>query len=292
MSLIHDALKSMDAPAVSTPVASRPATTAARPAWLGGVLAFVSVLGAGGVGWMLWQDQLSDNINIPPQAMVQSPPVALPPPAPPVVAAPVAVPATAEAPTTLTAPPVAVAPAPPAAQAPAPVRVAETAPPAAPAVVTAAAAKPMQASPRRAPAAVSATKEAAHSAPSVAETPVELLFARFVAAMKSGQQTDAEQALAALKQQLPAGAIGLVRAQAWFDLQAGRDTAAAEGYRTILDRMPGDEEAAINLASIQSRQHQSEEARATLDAAARLQPDSTALRAALSHFTPAIRHDR
>ncbi|GAB3359721.1 MULTISPECIES: tetratricopeptide repeat protein [Giesbergeria] len=281
MSLIHDALKSMDTPAVSTPVASRPATTAARPAWLGGVLAFVSVLGAGGVGWMLWQDQLSDNINIPPQAMVQSPPVA-----------PLAVPATAEAPTTLTAPPVAVAPAPPAAQAPAPVRVAETAPPAAPAVVTAAVAKPMQASPRRAPAAVSATKDAAHSAPSVAETPVELLFARFVAAMKSGQQTDAEQALAALKQQLPAGAIGLVRAQAWFDLQAGRDTAAAEGYRTILDRMPGDEEAAINLASIQSRQHQSEEARATLDAAARLQPDSTALRAALSHFTPAIRHDR
>lgn len=293
MSLIHDALKSMDTPAVSVPMASRPATTGSRPAWWGGVFAFVSVLGAGGVGWMLWQDHLSDSIYAPPQAMVQPPPVAPPPSAPPVVVAPVAVPATAETPAAAAVTPVAVAFAPPAAtQPPAPARVAENAPPtppAPPAMVIAA--KPVLALPRRNQA-VNAVKETAHSSPTVAETPVELLFAQFVAAMKSGQQTDAEQALVALKRQLPTGAIGLVRAQAWFDLQAGRDAAAAEGYRTILDRMPGDEEAAINLASIQSRQQQSEEARATLDAAARLQPDSTALRAALSHFTPAIRHDR
>jgi predicted Zn-dependent protease len=123
----------------------------------------------------------------------------------------------------------------------------------------------------------------------VDDAPVELRFARFVAAMKESRTADAERELAALKERLPAGSLGLVRAQAWFDLRAGRDAAAAEGYRTILERLPGDEEAAINLASIQSRQQKTEEARATLDAASRLQPDSAALRAALAQFTPAAR---
>jgi predicted Zn-dependent protease len=123
----------------------------------------------------------------------------------------------------------------------------------------------------------------------VDEAPIELRFARFVAAMKESRTADAEQELALLKARLPAGSLGLMRAQAWFDLRAGRDASAVDLYRAILDRMPGDEEAAINLASIQSRQNKTEDARATLDAAARLQPDSAALRAALAQFTPSAR---
>jgi len=123
----------------------------------------------------------------------------------------------------------------------------------------------------------------------VDETPVELRFARLVTAMKEGRDSDAERELAALRERLPAGSLGLLRAQAWFDLRGGRDAAAASGYRAILERMPGDEEASINLASIQSRQNKPEEARATLDTALRLQPDSSALRAALGQFTPAAR---
>lgn len=110
--------------------------------------------------------------------------------------------------------------------------------------------------------------------------------------MKSGQQADAERELTALKKYLPTEALGLIRAQAWFDLQAGRDMAAAAGYRSILDRIPGDEEAAINLATIQLRQQQPEEARFTLDTAIRLQPDSVALRNALEHFTPDAHHGK
>lgn len=123
----------------------------------------------------------------------------------------------------------------------------------------------------------------------VDDTPVELRFARFVAAMKNNQAGDAERELSALKARLPAGSLGLIRAQAWFDLRAGNDGAAAEQYRAILDRMPGDEEAAINLASIHSRKGKPEEARATLDAALRLSPDSAALRSALAQFTPNAR---
>ena len=127
------------------------------------------------------------------------------------------------------------------------------------------------------------------TAPAVDDTPVELRFARFVAAMKESRTADAERELAALKERLPAGSLGLLRAQVKPGLRAGRDAAAADGYRAILERLPGDEEAAINLASIQSRQQKTEEARATLDAASRLQPDSAALRAALAQFTPAAR---
>jgi len=126
-------------------------------------------------------------------------------------------------------------------------------------------------------------------APVVDDTPVELRFARFVAAMKNNQTADAERELAALKSRLPAGSLGLLRAQAWFDLRGGNDAAAAEQYRAILDRMPGDEEAAINLASIHSRRGKPEEARATLDGALRLSPDSAALRSALGQFTPNAR---
>lgn len=126
-------------------------------------------------------------------------------------------------------------------------------------------------------------------APVVDDTPVELRFARFVAAMKSNQTADAERELAALKVRLPAGSLGLLRAQAWFDLRAGNDAAAADQYRAILDRMPGDEEAAINLASIHSRRGKPEDARAALDAALRLSPDSAALRSALGQFTPNAR---
>ena len=107
--------------------------------------------------------------------------------------------------------------------------------------------------------------------------------------MKDARTDDAERELAALKARLPEGSLGLLRAQAWFDLRAGHDAAAGDGYRAILERMPGDEEAAINLASIQSRQQKPEEARATLDAAVRLQPGSAALRAALAQFTPTAR---
>ena len=55
MSLIHDALKSMDAPQDSKPAMARAskATVRARPAWLDAMLAFAVVLGAGILGWFV-----------------------------------------------------------------------------------------------------------------------------------------------------------------------------------------------------------------------------------------------
>lgn len=121
------------------------------------------------------------------------------------------------------------------------------------------------------------------------DSPVKAVYARFVVAMRAGDMTAAQRALDGLKTRLPASSIGLLRAQAWFDLRTGNDAAAAELYRTILDRVPGDEEAAVNLASIQSRQQKYEEARTTLNAAAQLNPESVALQTALAQYTPNVR---
>lgn len=305
MSLIHDALKSMDEPREPRRVLP-PAPAAAprsRPAWLDAVLAFVAVVAAAWLGWMVWtsQSQRSDPraVSVVPQrnASPAAEPAKLPEPA----AAPavstdltrVAAATGTPAPDASTSPAAtSLATGKPASTVPLPK---DTSVPAAPSAQGIAQATPAQAAPRQprpprpavrdtAPATMSAP-----AAPAVDEAPIELRFARFVAAMKESRTADAEQELALLKARLPAGSLGLMRAQAWFDLRAGRDASAVDLYRAILDRMPGDEEAAINLASIQSRQYKTEDARATLDAAARLQPDSAALRAALAQFTPSAR---
>ena len=322
MSLIHDALKSMDAPQGPAPAAARAPASAPRrrPAWLDALLAFGVVLGAGVLGWFVWQNQRQPKADFTPAAVAPAPkPAVLDGAAPPSVAA--VVPAATEAIQPVQTSPAAAAPVEPVIKAepvaaavlpiiqnpgaqsnvsatpsPAPAPAARSVAIVKGAVSPSAGDKPsafVQASARVAP--VRQPLRGSNSAvpaapvPAVDDTPVELRFARFVAAMKETRTQDAERELAALKERLPAGSLGLMRAQAWFDLRAGRDAAAADGYRAILERMPGDEEAAINLASIQSRQHKTEEARATLDAAARLQPDSAALRAALAQFTPAAR---
>jgi predicted Zn-dependent protease len=118
----------------------------------------------------------------------------------------------------------------------------------------------------------------------------ETRLVRFMEALAAGRTEQAGQELAALRQLWPAGTLGLVRAQAWYDLQTGRDAAAAHGYRTLLERLPGDEEAAINLASVLWRLHGPEEARGVLAEAARVNPESVGLQSALGRFTPGARH--
>ena len=302
MSLIHDALKSMDTPAVSVSMPDAPPLSATgmhsapsasamaiRPVWLSGVLAFAGVLGTAGVGWMLWQSPLAGARGMD-----------MPPPPLPVVARhvmPVIVEATPVEINNQPVPSISSIPTTPIISSiPSMVSI-----PAAPSIATTQRVQNVQ-SIHSAPApypvkiskpyrqhsnrAIIAAPENAVSAPAVAaETSVELRFARFINAMKNEDQAAAEHELIELKKQLPAGTIGLVRAQAWFDLHAGHYALAAEGYRVILDRLPGDEEAAINLASIRIRQQRPEQARATLDAAVRVQPDSAALRAALGRFS-------
>jgi Flp pilus assembly protein TadD len=123
----------------------------------------------------------------------------------------------------------------------------------------------------------------------VDEKPVEQRFAEFMMAMNAQDWSGAQQQLDALRKRLPPQAAGLLRAQAWFDLQRGEVDLARQGYQQLLERLPGDEEAAINLASVLSRQGQGEAARQVLLQAVQIRPDAPRLRDALRRFTPEVR---
>lgn len=283
MSLIHDALKSMDSPQAPAFARAHPPVAQARsgPAWRNAAIAFAVVLGAGILTWYwLQQSTESSRVHLVNSATQQ----------------PVMPWATTEV-------VVYTAAAVPAAAAPLALEVAslqpvQAMPSTAPAAgselsaTTALSAAPQE-TPRKAPATrpvrTKQSTPAAEKPKPVEEIPLELRFTNFSAAVKDARMDDAKRELEMLAARLPAGTLGLVRAQAWFDLQAGNDAAAANGYRSVIERIPGDEEAAINLASIHARQKNTEEARAILDTAARMRPDSAALRAALAQFTPMAR---
>lgn len=316
MSLIHDALKSMDATAqqasapavaaqVPAPTGNSSAARGGQPAWVGGALTFAVVVGVGCAGLTYWQSQKSPKgATLSPAAIAVVQPEVEQASAPALPAElaqslnvevadvsanarmaqvatttesvsvshalAVTVPAPAQGmkvmeQSTLTVPVTR--------------RVVQTA---RPVVVTPPWSERQVADPVRA-------TDVSATAPATDESPIELRFARFVIAMKGGHKADAQHELNALKTRLPAGSLGLMRAQAWFDLRAGNDDAAAEQYHAILERMAGDEEAAINLASILVGQGKPEDARATLASAVRLQPDSDNLRSALAQFTPNAR---
>jgi predicted Zn-dependent protease len=121
------------------------------------------------------------------------------------------------------------------------------------------------------------------------EPPVEQQFADLTVAMKTQNWEEAQRLLGTLRQRLPGSNIALLRAQAWTDLQQGRSAKSIEGYRELLQRLPGDEEAAINLAGLLLQSNEAEAARQTLLQAAQLHPDSARLRGALRQFNPEVR---
>ncbi|WP_160319374.1 tetratricopeptide repeat protein, partial [Paracidovorax avenae] len=134
------------------------------------------------------------------------------------------------------------------------------------------------------PAAARAAASPAAPASAPAAMPVEQRFNAFLQAMRAGDLPGAGQHLAALRRELSPGSVSLLRAEGWYALAGGDAVAAARIYQDILDRLPGDEEASINLASIEARRDRAESARRILADAVRLHPESESLKAALARF--------
>ncbi|WCM79363.1 tetratricopeptide repeat protein [Acidovorax sp. NCPPB 3859] len=134
------------------------------------------------------------------------------------------------------------------------------------------------------PAAARVAVSPAAPASAPAAMPVEQRFNAFLQAMRTGDLPGAGQHLAALRRELPPGSVSLLRAEGWHALAGGDAGAAARIYQDILDRLPGDEEASINLASIEARRDRAESARRILADAVRLHPESESLKAALARF--------
>lgn len=90
----------------------------------------------------------------------------------------------------------------------------------------------------------------------------------------------AEGALERARERLPRSHVLLLRLEGWHALQRGRNRQAIDFYERLLQRLPGDAEAAVNLAYLHLERAQPEKARRVLDEALEHEPRSARLRQA------------
>lgn len=95
----------------------------------------------------------------------------------------------------------------------------------------------------------------------------------FNAAMSSGNHAQARDALAAIKTRLSPQSVTLLRMQAWYAMDSGDDVAALDLYQRILERLPDDVNAGVNVALIDWRASRKQAARTRIDELHTLHPD-------------------
>ncbi len=117
-----------------------------------------------------------------------------------------------------------------------------------------------------------------------AELSVDKRLALFLQATSNNDMPSALEQLKVVQQRTPPGNVSRVRAEAWYAMRTGDTAAAKRSYADILDRFPDDEEASINLASLEVREGRGEAARQLLANALRSHPDSETLRDTLKRF--------
>lgn len=120
--------------------------------------------------------------------------------------------------------------------------------------------------------------------PPETEVSLESRLPIFLQAMKADNLVAAGEQLAELQKQLPQGALTRLRAEAWFSLRSGNVATARQTYRAILERIPGDEEASLNLAFIEAQANRRELALQVLTEGLRGNPESEPVREALARF--------
>lgn len=296
MSLIYQALRQVEqcgaAPAAARAMPEpRPLPTAApvparalapRWRWLlwGSVLvAFVGLL----VGWLGQQqggELASVPERVPAEALASVVEPALPrAEAPLPVAAPRVVPTPVPAAPVVPLPasPVRAVPATPTSQAVQPAREPTPTP------------APISAAPAQAATAGVLPEEAAPVVTPVGPEPAEnmgALFDRFNRALAARDHVQAQRHLQTIQASLPASSVARWRAEAWFAYQSGDLDQARDTYLGLLDKLPGDENATLNLVTIEQQLQQPARARAVLEASLRRNRDSVALRAALERLNP------
>lgn len=113
-----------------------------------------------------------------------------------------------------------------------------------------------------------------------------VLFERFNRALAVQDHAQAQRHLQTIRASLPASSLARWRAEAWFAYQSGELEQARDTYLGLLGKLPGDENATLNLVTIEQQLQQPERARAVLEASLRHNQDSVALRAALARLHP------
>lgn len=111
--------------------------------------------------------------------------------------------------------------------------------------------------------------------------PVETTYALLNQALANNDLKVAREQLTLLEQILPAESLTLLRARAWFQMRTQDVASARATYQFILDRLPGDENAGLNLATIEAAAGHVETARQLLSKVLQENPDSLPARQAL-----------
>lgn len=93
-------------------------------------------------------------------------------------------------------------------------------------------------------------------------------------AIQAGKNVEAQGLLRQLATRLPPESITLLRLNAWHRMQSGDAAQAMVLYRQITERLPGDESAGINLALLNWKAGQQDEARRLIGALAERHPES------------------
>lgn len=168
-------------------------------------------------------------------------------------------------------PPAAVAPAPAAAPAPAPAQTPSAAP--APAV------QPVSQS-RPSPVEVTVRSNGASNEASSNED-ISELFDGLNRALEARDEALAQRHLQGIRSRLPEGSLARLRAEGWHAYRTGDAEQAQRVYRRLLEKLPGDENASLTLASIERQRQRPDQAREVLARSLRQNPNSAVLRAAL-----------
>ncbi len=110
---------------------------------------------------------------------------------------------------------------------------------------------------------------------------VRQAIVRLDAAIREGRYADARHDLDYVSTRLPPDSLTLLRMRAWYAAQSGNGDAESL-YRSILARLPDDQNANVNLALIRARAGDYANARELLDKAKSRDPDSPVVRDALA----------
>lgn len=111
-------------------------------------------------------------------------------------------------------------------------------------------------------------------------------MARLQAAVADADAGSRDQALAQLQTLLPADSLTLLRARAWAAHGSGDIAQAERYYQAILQRMPDDEHAGVNLALIDARRGELDDARERLTRLAARNTRSAMVSQALDELEP------
>lgn len=107
------------------------------------------------------------------------------------------------------------------------------------------------------------------------------LFDGLNRALEARDEAQAQRHLQGIRNRLPEGSLARLRAEGWHAYRTGDAERAQRVYRRLLEKLPGDENASLTLASIERQGQRPDQAREVLARSLRHNPNSTVLRAAL-----------